>query len=141
MNKSSRHKGYYTQNIKCLRIRAKHNMKKEGDRVMSKLLRRSGSQLASQKTTHVYSAIHSHARRGPECTLFTKTLMHFPYVAGLDHSLPSLPRVRRQAFPHLWMARCRNNKKKTCLFHICRRRRKATMTNFLSWRFRRPATV
>lgn len=66
MNKSSRHKGYYTQNIKCLRIRAKHNMKKEGDRVMSKLLRRSGSQLASQKTTHVYSAVHSHARRGPE---------------------------------------------------------------------------
>lgn len=38
MNKSLRHKGYYTQNIKCLRIRAKpKHERKKGDRIMLKL--------------------------------------------------------------------------------------------------------
>lgn len=154
MNKSLRHKGYYTQNIKCLRIRAKlKSWKKRKWSHHVEALSRSRSQLVSQKTTHVFSYYPFPRSEGSWTHLpsHKKTIMRFPNAVGSQPAKSSSssetsfpiagndPKTKNVALH----SEFDGERIKTCLNRIRRHHHdKATMTNFTFFCcFRRPATA
>lgn len=118
-------------------------------------LSRSGSQLVSQKTTRVYSTVHSHARRG--CwTHLSKEKKKKKKRQNLNAFSKCCWITARQVLhefgdkpsdywkwpkPRMW--RFTGERIKTCVYRVCRRHHdKAIRTNCaFSRRLRRPATA